>query len=235
MRRRGTCASTLSRAAPSSSCVIAVSTKPGATGIHGDAAARELDGERLRQPDQARLRGRVVGLARVAGQPDHGRDVDDAAPALARHGAHQRARAPEAAGQVRLDHALPVLVAPCAWRGPSAVMPRVIDQDVDALADSRGHRVHRFLVADVEGQRFGAAAVGADLVHQLRELLGLASAGDDPGPARRERLGARSLPIPWLAPVTNATRCVTGRSPPSRQASPYGCTGSTGRWRGPAR
>ena len=50
---------------------------PGRHGVHADAAAAELLGERLREPDQARLRRRVVRLAGISVHADHGRHVHD--------------------------------------------------------------------------------------------------------------------------------------------------------------
>src|SRR5215510_3669775 len=67
--------------------------------VHRDRAAGELARQRLREPEQARLAGGVVRLARVTHEADHGRHVHDAAIARLHHRARDRARAAERAGE----------------------------------------------------------------------------------------------------------------------------------------
>ena len=72
--------------------------------IGGDVPGAQLPGDRPGQSDQAGLGGRVVGLAGAAGEPDHRRDEDHPAPALAQHAGGGPLGHPVGPGQVRVDH-----------------------------------------------------------------------------------------------------------------------------------
>src|SRR5437762_867959 len=76
-----------------------------------DRPARQLAGQRPRQADESGLGGGVIGLTGVAHQPNHRRDVDDAARARLHHGARHGTRAAERAGEVGVEHLVPLLVA----------------------------------------------------------------------------------------------------------------------------
>src|SRR5207342_1908446 len=62
------------------------------------------------EPDDPRLRRRVIGLAGIAGDADDGGDVDDAPPARLHHGAHDRLAGAIDAGEVGVEDGVPVLV-----------------------------------------------------------------------------------------------------------------------------
>ena len=64
---------------------MSVSMNPGATALQRTLRERELAGDGLREPDDARLGRGVVGLAGVADEPDDRGDVDDAAGARLHH------------------------------------------------------------------------------------------------------------------------------------------------------
>src|SRR5216683_1670131 len=122
--------------------------------VDGDAARRELGGERLRHADHARLGRRIIGLAGIAGDTDHRGDADDAAPAPLHHAAHRRARQAEAGGEVDVDHRLPILVLH-AQRQLVAGEAGIVDEDVELT-----RRLLRRLDERVGGGRIGEVGGG---------------------------------------------------------------------------
>src|SRR5580658_6139633 len=88
-----------------------------------------LPGQRLGQPEQARLRRGVVGLADVAGLADHRGNADDPAAAPFQHVLERGLGHEERARQVDRDHLLPVFVGHLGHR-PVDRDPGVVDQDV---------------------------------------------------------------------------------------------------------
>src|SRR3989454_991458 len=83
--------------------------EPRRHGVHQDLARGKLLGHRLREPDEARLRGGVVRLALVAGDPHDARDVDDPTPAPFDHPAGGVLRHQEGALEVGVEHGVPVV------------------------------------------------------------------------------------------------------------------------------
>src|SRR5215203_1628522 len=83
--------------------------KAGADRVHGDAVAGELLGGGLGEAEQARLGGRVVGLADVTGLAHEGAHVDDLAAALLHHVRQRRVQRVEGAVKVYLDDLVPIL------------------------------------------------------------------------------------------------------------------------------
>ena len=114
--------------------------RSGRDDVAGDVAAGELPGDAAGQAEQARLGRRVVGLAGLADLAADRRDVHD--PAVARlH--HPRRRAPdrvERAGEVRVEHGVPVLVGH-ADEQPVAGDAGVVHEHVDR--PERGSRPRR--------------------------------------------------------------------------------------------
>src|SRR5207253_5796222 len=78
-------------------------------GVHQHVARGELLGDRLGEPDQARLGRRVVRLPLVPGHPHDAGDVDDPAPAPLDHAPGGVLGRQERAFQVRVEHRVPVV------------------------------------------------------------------------------------------------------------------------------
>src|SRR5205823_385440 len=78
--------------------------------VRAHPAAAELARERLREPDDPGLGGRVVRLAPVAVDADDGGDVDDRAGPLLHHRPAHGAAGIEDGREVRLDHRSPIVV-----------------------------------------------------------------------------------------------------------------------------
>src|SRR4029077_19431260 len=128
--------------------------------IHAYTPAAQLLRERLRESDQTRLGGRVVGLTRIAVYADDRRDVDDHTGAALQHRPRQRPAGEEGAAQVGVDHGAPILVG----ETHDQVVPddaRVVDKDRDR-ADVALHGAYQLRRAlgggHVALHRVGAAA-----------------------------------------------------------------------------
>jgi hypothetical protein len=82
----------------------------GGDGVDRHAAAGDLVGDAASEADEAGLGGGVVRLPGVRPQPGDARDVHDAPEARADHRSQGGAGQAEGRGEVRLQHAVPVLV-----------------------------------------------------------------------------------------------------------------------------
>src|SRR5262249_33053104 len=91
-------------------------------GVHGDAFLHHFLRQRLGEAVHARLRGGVVGLAELALERVHRRDVDDAAPAALHHPLDHLARDVEHAVEVGVDHRYQS-DGDMRWNTPSRVIP----------------------------------------------------------------------------------------------------------------
>ena len=170
----------------------------------------------LGQADQAGLRGRVVGLAHLAGLPAHAGDLDDPSGLGPEHRPRDGLERVEGAEQVRLEHLAPRVDA----HAHDQVVARdagVVDQDVD-LAErvERGldQRLGRLRLSHVrlDGERLAAQRL--DLLRGLLRGLRVARVREaHVGALLREPQRDR-LPMPREPPVTTAhlpvrsiTRC----------------------------
>src|SRR3984893_9015111 len=98
----------------------------GADRVHGDAALRALLGERLGEPDLARLRGGIVCLAKLSFLAVDRRDVDDA-PKFARpHSLDHRTAHVEKRAQIGVDHRCPLLRGHPVEHGVPRVTPALL-------------------------------------------------------------------------------------------------------------
>ena len=86
--------------------------------------------------------GNVIRLPRIARDPYHRRDRDDAAEAAAHHAAHRGPRQAEGGGQVDRDHLLPILVA--------QLHQQIIARHA-GIGDQHVELPHRFLGAGDQG------------------------------------------------------------------------------------
>src|SRR5919197_3902085 len=138
----------------------------GSNCVHAYSPRAQLARERLREPDDARLRRGVVGLARVPVHADDARDVHDRARPTAHHLARDGAGGVERPAQVRADNGLPVIVA-----------------------HARDQRVSRH--AGVVDERVDITELAFHPLDQLLRLLGVGDVGLDGHPAElvRDRLG----------------------------------------------
>src|SRR5437773_4009478 len=115
--------------------------------VHRHAFAHHFLRERLGETGHAGLGRRIVGLAELALDRVHRRDVDDAAPAALDHAVDHLARDIEDAVEVGVDHLHPVLLGH-ALEHRVARDAGVVHQDVDR-PDHRAHVVEH-LGAGVE-------------------------------------------------------------------------------------
>ncbi len=127
--------------------------------VDADAAAPPRDGQLARQPHQACLARGVRGVLRsVHGGLDAGdrRHVDDAPVLALQHVAAGRLRTEKRAGEVDVDHLLP-LVERHLLGGRAPGHARVVDEDVDvAVGRDRlvDHRLHLVGLGDVADRPF---------------------------------------------------------------------------------
>src|SRR5918998_591787 len=164
--------------------------EPGGDGVHRDAVAAELDGEGLGETLEARLGGRVVGLAAVAQSAGRG-DVHYPAVSLLDHVLLRGPAAQEGPREMDVEHRPPLLVGHLV----EEVVPRyarVVDEDVEpAVAlDGSLHRVLYLRAAGhVHAGREGVHAAvheGSDgLGGAVRLDVGQAHPGALAGEARR--------------------------------------------------
>ena len=164
--------------------------------VRANVPAAELAREGLREPDDPRLRRRVVRLAPVPVDADDGRDVHDRASALLHHPAGGRAARVEARREIRVDDRVPVLVRH-AHEEAVARHPGVVHEDVEVarLLDERASRLrvgdvglHR-PASDLGRERLGlvrSSAIREDDRRASRRELGRDRAPDAPGCARDE-------------------------------------------------
>ena len=134
--------------------------------VDGDAAAGELDGERLRQADDAALRCRVVRHVRRAGLRARRRDRDDAAPAGGDHVGHGGLHARERAGEVDRDDPVPDLGRDVEQRSRTTRCPALVTRISTGPSSARTRSnagVDRRPVGDVDldGDRRAAAGRAA--------------------------------------------------------------------------
>jgi hypothetical protein len=134
-------------------------------GVDAHAGMRPLEGGGHRQVAHAGARGAAVRHAGHA-VAEVGRHVDDRAAVLLHALVEDLAHHQEAAGQVVGHHGVEALLADGQQRRrelPAGVVDQAVHRAVprDDLAGHAG--LHRVFVADVEGQRVAAAAVGGDL------------------------------------------------------------------------
>src|SRR5258706_6438062 len=106
------------------------------------ALAHHFLRERLGEARHARLGRRIVGLAELAFDRVHRRDVDDAAPAALHHAVDHLPRDVEHAIQIGVDDLHPVLLGHALEDG-DARDAGVVDEDVDR-PDHRAHVVEHF-------------------------------------------------------------------------------------------
>ncbi len=196
--------------------------------VDGDVPARDLARQRLGEPDQPGLRGRVVGLTGVADDAGDARHVDDAAESLTQHGTERGAADVKRGGEIDGDHGIPVVVGE-AHRQVVAGDPGVVDHDVDAPERRDG------LLDERPRRRFGSArsAPSATAVASWSERSAATTASALSGcaeyptatdaPARASAI-AVALPMPRDAPVTRARLPSSARAslilrPPRRRAA----------------
>ena len=101
---------------------------PGRDAVHGDPELGVLEREGAGEADDARLRGRVVGLADVPERADR-RRVDDAPPAMLSHPRQRGLGAEERALEVDREDLVPLLLGHLVAHRV-AVDPGVVDEHV---------------------------------------------------------------------------------------------------------
>src|SRR5262245_20046179 len=133
-----------------------------AYGVDGDAVARDLHRERLRQALDAEVRRVVGGRVGAAALAGHRREIDDAAPLLLHHDRHDLLAEQERSGELDLEHLAPDRLVQLWQRHPviAARIGRVVHEDVEAaerLHDLIDQPIHRLGLAHVAGPRERAA------------------------------------------------------------------------------
>ena len=182
---------------------------PGATQLTRMLRATELARERLRQPDQAGLRGRVVRLTGIAVHADDTRLIVTIEPWRRRIMRRLAAwHEEEGAAEVRVDHRVPVL-------GREA-RDQAVARDA-GVADERcpGRRAPPRTVpmSSRAASAFETSACSAtarrprpDRGDDLVGRVGVRAVVDADGGAGGGKLDAIARPIPREPPVTSATR-----------------------------
>src|SRR5207249_528579 len=151
--------------------------EPRGDGVHRDALAGELLGQRLGERRHAGLGRGVVGLAEIPDLPDHRRHVHDAPVALLEHLVDEHLRAVERAVEVDGEHLTPGGVVHLHER-LVGVDTGVVDQDVEVAELGQhvlGHTERIGIVADVGPGENRAASHLRDV---LRDVDGSRFAGD---------------------------------------------------------
>src|SRR5512139_163604 len=169
--------------------------EPGRDRVDRDVPRRELAGGRLREPDDPRLRRRVVRLPGVPHHPDDGTDVDHPAVPLLHHVAGDRLGQQVRPLEVDADDGVELLL-----RHPEQEIvpgdPRVVDQDVDfplRLEDVLHTGVDLGRIAHVEHLHHPLAARGLEGCQDLPGAGVAPDVADDDGRAlRAERLRDRA-------------------------------------------
>ena len=135
---------------------------------------RQFLGERLRQPDQPRLRCRImrgIGIAVLA--RDRG-DVDDAAIAVLQHFRHDRAASQIRTDEIDINDAPPDIRLQLPELAVAAGDAGVVDEDVDlAVPRDGGLRggAHRSIIGefdDIAGNRAQRGQTGLRRIERLR-------------------------------------------------------------------
>jgi hypothetical protein len=98
--------------------------------VHGDVLARPFERQRPREPENARLGGRVIRLSELALLAVDRADVDDAAECALAHPFDHVAAHVEHRAEVRVDH-FPPLLGAHAMQCRVARDAGVVDQDLD--------------------------------------------------------------------------------------------------------
>ncbi len=145
-----------------------------------DAALAEFFGHRLGETDDARFRGRVVGLTGVAAHTHHRTEADDAASALAAHDRRHRLGEVEHRLEVYIDHRVPLFFGH-AEQKPVFGDAGVVDQHVDAseiLCYGSHHFRGVFGVGGVRGVAFGLYAHAFQFLHQRLHVLVVTQVGE---------------------------------------------------------
>ena len=176
-------------------------------------SAAQAHGARARELHDAALAGGIGGSEAGAEDRHHRADIDDLAAAGRLHRGIDRLRAQEGAGQVGLDHAVPLGEFERVRR-LADIDAGIVDEDVDPaelVGDAADHGGDRLLVGDVgrDRNRLGAAflssaTAAADLA-SLRPTTAIAA----PASASPR---AMPSPMPPLPPVTIATLPVRSKS-----------------------
>src|SRR5919106_1008021 len=174
-----------------------------ADAVDPDAVRRDLLGDRLHHQHDAALGRRIVDVPRPGNRVVHRAHADDLASGagdLLAHAAplelaHRLAAAQELAGQVDVDHRVPVLQRHLI-EGSIFLQAGVCDQDVnraERIAHPGEHGLDLILLGHVCLDRDGVAAFLLDRADDLPGLLLTGAVVDDDvgaGPAERDRHGA---------------------------------------------
>src|SRR3990170_8262991 len=161
-----------------------------ADAVAADPVEGVVDGDRLRQPEDARLHRRVGREVAVAGEGEDGADVDDhAALAALPHRVDRVLAAPEGTGEVDRDELVPLLVRRLV-EAALAEDPGVVNHQVEAavlLAAARDRADDVLLARDVSLLEHGRAAGRAPLVDPGLPELRVTRERDDLRALRAER------------------------------------------------
>src|SRR5215203_2010702 len=166
--------------------------KPGADGVHGDAAAGQFLGRGLGEAEEASLGRRVVRLANVTSLADEGAHVDDLAPTLLGHVRQHRVDRVEGAVEVHLNDLVPIIHGELLQRTVD-VDAGVVDQDVYTVILFY-RPIYECLgllrIRNVGLYRDGLTTALRDLPYQLLgRLLAPRIVDDDLGPPTSQLLG----------------------------------------------
>src|SRR5919201_330151 len=199
-------------------------------GVHRDPAGRKLEGERLRERDDATLRRAVGDALDAAKHPIDGGHVDHAAAVVQER---ERGLGDERdALEIRVDHGVPPGLVESGEVGRD-VRPRVVDEDVDAFPlplDARETIADRGAVADLEPEGQGSPPFRGDVARDGCAVIGVPRCDSDVGAGvgEGERDGAADAPgasgdqrtlavqVEWPAHISVAGYV---RWPPSRPRS----------------
>ena len=176
--------------------------KPGATALIVASRFGQLRRHRFDHPDHARLRGGVVGLARVAGDPRHRGDADDAAVGV-------RAGLPSSSASLIRSSLERLISISCAQRSSgifaivrSLVTPALWTTTSTPPAKSLGDRAGRVVGGDVERDRARRRSRPTTVRRSVGRLRDVEA--DDARRRRGRASSAIAAPIPREAPVTSA-------------------------------
>ena len=150
--------------------------EPGRDRVDGDALGTELEGEGLREPDDAGLRRHVGRHERLAALRTGRGDVDDTTPAGLEHVREHDLAAVVGAHEVDVEHPLPGPGVDLQ-EGAEDMEPGVVDQDRGSTK-TVSHLGDRDLdagaVGDVGLDADGRSAAGGDLRRRLLRRGGVA-------------------------------------------------------------
>ena len=161
--------------------------------VDAQALRAVLGGQRLSQPDQPRLAGRVRGDAgERARVPDERRREDDRARASLEHCGNLVLGAEERAGQVRGQRIRPAGFRDAGRRPRFAEGAGVVERDVqpaEAVDGQVNERPREVLRSHVASERYRLAVQRGDLGDQAVELRLSPRCNDDHGALGCEQLG----------------------------------------------